>query len=161
MFTIVLIIQLLIIIAMITTVLLQRSEGGALGMGGGGGGGGGGLMSSRGAGNALSRMTAILAGLFFICSIALTVLARGQVDTGLNYDLDADALTAPAENPATSDVSPVVLPDSTGETGPAADTATQDSSGNSDDNSGQSEGASEAQPQPTSEDEENRPAIPE
>ena len=71
---IVLVIHLLIALGLIGTVLLQRSEGGALGIGGGGGAGGG-MFNARGAGNALTRATAILALGFFITSISLTVLA--------------------------------------------------------------------------------------
>lgn len=69
--TILLVVHLMIAVAMIVLVLLQRSEGGALGIGGGGDG----LMSSRGLGNALTRATAILAGVFFLTSIGLTVLS--------------------------------------------------------------------------------------
>ena len=69
--TILLVIHLMVAVAMIVLVLLQRSEGGALGIGGGGDG----LMSSRGLGNALTRATAILAGVFFLTSIGLTVLS--------------------------------------------------------------------------------------
>ena len=57
-------VHLLLAIFLIAVVLMQRSEGGALGMGGGGGGGGGGLMTSRGAGNLLTRSTAILPALW-------------------------------------------------------------------------------------------------
>lgn len=89
-FTVVLIIQILVILSMIAAVLLQRSEGGALGMGGGGGGGGGGLMTSRGAGSALTRATAFLAAMFFICSISLTILARNMIDDGLDFGVDTD-----------------------------------------------------------------------
>ncbi|MDX1729978.1 MAG: preprotein translocase subunit SecG, partial [Aurantimonas coralicida] len=53
-------------------VLLQRSEGGALGIGGGGGG----MMSARGAANALTRTTGILAAAFFVTSLSLGILAR-------------------------------------------------------------------------------------
>lgn len=88
-FTVVLIIQILVILAMIAAVLLQRSEGGALGMGGGGGGGG--LMSNRGVGSALTRATGILAGMFFICSITLTILARGLADNGLDFNVEGEA----------------------------------------------------------------------
>ena len=70
--TILLVVHLMIALAMIVLVLLQRSEGGALGIGGGGSGDG--LMSGRGLGNALTRTTGILAGLFFLTSIGLTVL---------------------------------------------------------------------------------------
>lgn len=96
-FTVVLIIQILVILAMIAAVLLQRSEGGALGMGGGGGGGG--LMSGRGVGSALTRATGILAGLFFICSIALTILARTLVDDGLDFSTDTE-MPVPAQTTA-------------------------------------------------------------
>jgi preprotein translocase subunit SecG len=49
-------------------VLYQKSEGSALGLGQSG------LFSGRGQANALTRATAILATIFFITSIALTVL---------------------------------------------------------------------------------------
>ena len=70
--TVLIVIHLLVVIALITTVLLQRSEGGALGMGGGSGGG---FFTGRGQANALTRATAILATLFFVTSLALTILA--------------------------------------------------------------------------------------
>jgi preprotein translocase subunit SecG len=69
--TVLIVVHLLIVIALVGTVLLQRSEGGALGVGGGGG-----FMTGRGQANALTRATAILAGLFFLTSLALTLLAN-------------------------------------------------------------------------------------
>lgn len=69
--TVLIVIHLMIVVALVGTVLLQRSEGGALGIGGGGGG----LMTGRGAANALTRASAILAAAFFATSIALTLLA--------------------------------------------------------------------------------------
>ena len=71
--TVLLVIHLIIAVALIGVVLLQRSEGGALGIGGGGGGS---LFSARGVGNTLTRTTAILAVIFFLTSIGLTLLAR-------------------------------------------------------------------------------------
>jgi preprotein translocase subunit SecG len=71
--TVLLVIHLIIAVALIGVVLLQRSEGGALGIGGGGGGS---LFSARGLGNTLTRTTAILAVIFFLTSIGLTLLAR-------------------------------------------------------------------------------------
>ena len=68
------VIQLFVSVAMVICVLLQRSEGGALGMGGGGAGLGG-LFSPRGAANTLTRTTATLAVLFFLTSLALTILS--------------------------------------------------------------------------------------
>jgi len=88
----ILVIHLLIAIGLIGTVLLQRSEGGALGIGGGGGGAGGGMFTARGAGNALTRATAILALGFFITSITLTVLAtRSSAPTSVFENVEGTA----------------------------------------------------------------------
>lgn len=124
MFQFVLIIELLVTLAMIGAILLQRSEGGALGMGGGGGGGGG-LMSSRGAGNALSRGTGILAAMFFLCSITLAILAKGELNTGLDYDAETGEPIAPVTDtlvPASDDTPalPGAIPSDSAETGTGA-----------------------------------------
>src|SRR5437879_8507627 len=71
--TVVIVIHLMIVAVLIGTVLLQKSEGGGLGMGGGAG-----FMSSRGTANLLSRTTAVLAGIFFLTSMALACLAGGD-----------------------------------------------------------------------------------
>ena len=63
--------HLIVVVALVGVVLLQRSEGGALGIGGGGG-----FMTGRGQANALTRATAILGTIFFITSLALTVMAN-------------------------------------------------------------------------------------
>ncbi|HET7334997.1 MAG TPA: preprotein translocase subunit SecG [Rhizomicrobium sp.] len=79
--SILIVIQIIVSVALVVTVLLQPSEGGALGIGGGGGGGGGmgGFFSPRGAANTLSRVTAVLAALFFLTSMGLTLTAlRGK-----------------------------------------------------------------------------------
>ncbi len=88
------VIHLIIVVALVGVVLLQRSEGGGLGMGSGGGGVGG-FMTGRGQANALTRATAILAGLFFLTSIVLAVMAtRGREQRSI---IDgAPATTAPA-----------------------------------------------------------------
>jgi preprotein translocase subunit SecG len=70
MHTVVIVIHLMVVAAMIGLVLLQRSEGGGLGVGGGGG-----FMTNRGTANVLTRATAILAGLFFVTSLVLSILA--------------------------------------------------------------------------------------
>ena len=69
--TVLIVVHLMVVLALVGVVLLQRSEGGALGIGGGGG-----FMSARGAANALTRTTAILAAAFFATSISLGVLAK-------------------------------------------------------------------------------------
>ncbi len=74
--TVLIVIHLMVVLALVVVVLLQRSEGGGLGMGGGGGGGGGGFMSARGAANALTKTTSILAAAFFATSIGLGIYAK-------------------------------------------------------------------------------------
>lgn len=81
--TVLLVAYLLVVLALIAVILLQRSEGGGLGMGGGGGGG---FMSARGSANVLTRTTAILATLFFVMAIGLTLIA--EVDRGTDSILD-------------------------------------------------------------------------
>jgi preprotein translocase subunit SecG len=95
--TVLIIIHLIIVLALIGVVLLQRSEGGGMGLGGGGGGGGGvsGFMTGRGQANALTRATAVLAGLFFVTSIALTVMATSNRAPRLI--LDGTAPAAPGQ----------------------------------------------------------------
>jgi preprotein translocase subunit SecG len=70
--TVLIVVHLMVVLALIVFVLLQRSEGGGLGMGGGGAGN---FLTSRGTTNALSRTTAILAGIFFVTSLGLSILA--------------------------------------------------------------------------------------
>ncbi len=67
---VVIVIHLMLVMALIGVVLLQKSEGGGLGIGGGGG-----FMTSRGTANVLTRATAVLAGLFFLTSLVLSMLA--------------------------------------------------------------------------------------
>lgn len=71
--TVLIVIHLVIVVIMAGVILLQRSEGGALGIGGGGGSGG---FTSRGSGNVMTRITAILATLFFLTSITLTIMGN-------------------------------------------------------------------------------------
>ena len=65
---VVLTVHLIIALLMIGVVLLQRSEGGGLLSGGG-------AFSARGAANALTKLTWILAAAFIATSITLTILA--------------------------------------------------------------------------------------
>jgi preprotein translocase subunit SecG len=62
--------DILVCIALIFVVLMQRSEGGAFGMGGGPTG----LVTARGAGDLLTRITWILFAAFLSISLTLTLL---------------------------------------------------------------------------------------
>ena len=70
MFTFLLVVHVIIAVALVGVILVQRSEGGGLT-----GGSPSWLMSARGAGNFLTRMTTILATLFVLLSIALAAVA--------------------------------------------------------------------------------------
>ena len=64
-------------IILIILILVQKSEGGALGIG---------LsqdsfMFSRTAGNFLTKTTAVIAALFIICSLSLTIVTRQDLPT--------------------------------------------------------------------------------
>jgi preprotein translocase subunit SecG len=104
--TVILVIHLLLAIAMVGAVLLQRSEGGGLGMGGGGGGGGGmgSFMTGRETANLLTRVTAVLAALFFTTSLTLSILAGGDRQTRSILDQPV------AEEPAVPQVPSVPVP---------------------------------------------------
>ena len=79
--TILLVIHALLALLLIIIVLIQRAEGGALGIGGGADG-----MSPRGAADALTRTTAIIATLFIITSISLTIISLRSNDRSLSFD---------------------------------------------------------------------------
>jgi len=89
--TVLIVIHLLIVLALIGVVLLQRSEGG-LGLGGGGGVSG--FMTGRGQANALTKATAILATIFFLTSLGLSVL--GTWNRAPRSIFDTTAPGAPA-----------------------------------------------------------------
>ena len=74
--TVLLVIHLLVAIFLVAVILLQRSEGGALD-GLGGGNGASSFLSARGTGNFLTRPTAILATIFIITSISLSLYYKG------------------------------------------------------------------------------------
>ncbi|GAA0637285.1 preprotein translocase subunit SecG [Brevundimonas lenta] len=111
--TILLVAMILISISLAGVILIQRSEGGALGMGGGPSG----FMTARGAGNLLTRTTWILAILFFLCAIGLTIL--GNVERSNRSVVDAESVgslavtpgsaqqeQAPAQDPAAAPAQP-------------------------------------------------------
>ena len=93
---VILVIHIILAIALILIVLLQQSEGGLGGLGGGGGGGMGGFMTGRATANLLTRATAILAGLFFVTSLGLALLADQNRRPSSILDLPGPANQAPA-----------------------------------------------------------------
>lgn len=88
--TILLILHVLFALAIVGLVLLQRGEGGGLGMGGGGNMQG--LMSARGTASMMTRATAIAAALFFVSSLALSIMVSDRGDsTSIVDDIETEA----------------------------------------------------------------------
>tara|TARA_B100000073_G_scaffold205717_1_gene170669 strand:+ start:190 stop:492 length:303 start_codon:yes stop_codon:yes gene_type:complete len=73
---ILLIINIVLAIILVILVLLQKSEGGALGIGVSQDN----FMFSRTAGDFFTKATAIVATLFIICSLSLTIISRGDLE---------------------------------------------------------------------------------
>ena len=73
----VLILNIILAILLIGSVLLQKSEGGALGLGASQES----FVSSRAAGSFLTKSTAIIATLFIITSISLTIMSKENLPT--------------------------------------------------------------------------------
>ncbi len=79
-----LVINIILAAILVVLVLIQKSEGGALGIG---------LsqdnfMFSRSAGNFLTKSTAIIATLFIICSLSLTIISRSELEPTTGSVLD-------------------------------------------------------------------------
>ncbi len=79
---IILTIHVILAVLLIGSVLLQKSEGGALGIGSGSDS----LMSSRSAGDFLSKFTTVIAILFIVTSISLTAMSKKNINKGSVLD---------------------------------------------------------------------------
>ena len=73
---IILIINIILAVILVILVLFQKSEGGALGIGVSQDN----FMFSRSAGNFLTKSTAVIATLFIICSLSLTIISRSELE---------------------------------------------------------------------------------
>jgi preprotein translocase subunit SecG len=74
---ILLVLNIILAIVLVLLVLMQRSEGGALGIGVSQEN----MMFSKSAGNFMTKATAVVATLFIICSLALTIVSRSELST--------------------------------------------------------------------------------
>ena len=72
---ILLVINIILALILVSLILLQKSEGGALGIGVSQDN----FMFSRTAGDFLTKATGIVATLFIICSLSLTIISRGDL----------------------------------------------------------------------------------
>jgi len=72
---ILLVLNIIFAIILVLLILMQKSEGGALGIGVSQES----MMFSKSAGNFMTKATAVIATLFIICSLALTIISREEL----------------------------------------------------------------------------------
>ena len=73
---ILLVVNVVLAVILVLLILFQKSEGGALGIGVSQDN----FMFSRSAGDFLTKATAVIAALFIICSLTLTIISRGELE---------------------------------------------------------------------------------
>ena len=72
---ILLVLNIVLALILVLLVLMQKSEGGALGIGVSQEN----MMFSKSAGNFMTKATGVIATLFIVCSLALTIISRGEL----------------------------------------------------------------------------------
>ena len=72
---ILLVLNIILALILVLLVLMQKSEGGALGIGVSQEN----MMFSKTAGNFMTKATGVVATLFIICSLSLTIVSRGDL----------------------------------------------------------------------------------
>tara|TARA_B100001057_G_scaffold176375_1_gene177089 strand:+ start:777 stop:1079 length:303 start_codon:yes stop_codon:yes gene_type:complete len=93
-------INIILAITLVILVLFQQSEGGALGIGVSQEN----YMFSRASGNFFTKATAIVATLFIICSLGLTILSNKELEPEkslldkIDQNIDSDAPKIPENN---------------------------------------------------------------
>ena len=73
----ILVFNIILAVILVVIILLQKSEGGALGIGASQES----FISSRSAGNFLTKATALIATLFIVTSISLTIMSQSDIST--------------------------------------------------------------------------------
>ncbi len=77
---ILLVVNVVLAVILVILVLLQKSEGGALGIGISQES----FMFSRSAGDFMTKATGFIAALFIICSLSLTIISRGEIESTIS-----------------------------------------------------------------------------
>lgn len=101
----------IIAMALIVIVLIQRSDQDGFGMGSGSGAN---LMTGRQSANLLTRITAVLAAVFMLNSLVLTILAAGQNDVSIVDRIEASesrSVGEIAEEETLNNVEPDAFPE--------------------------------------------------
>ena len=73
---ILLVVNVVLAVILVLLILFQKSEGGALGIGVSQDN----FMFSRSSGDFLTKATAVIATLFIVCSLTLTIISRGELE---------------------------------------------------------------------------------
>jgi preprotein translocase subunit SecG len=97
--TLILAVQMLSALGMIGLILIQHGKGADMGAAFGSGGSGS-LFGASGSANFLSRTTAVLAAVFFVCTLALAYFGNVRPTTSgsvLENTVTTDPATAPAQ----------------------------------------------------------------
>jgi len=114
--TIILTVQLLAAVAMIGLVLIQHGKGADMGAAFGSGASGS-LFGATGGANFLSRTTAVLAAVFFVCTLLLAYFSNARPASSGSV-LESPAAVAPATQipatPAPAPEAPAATPAATG-----------------------------------------------
>ncbi len=131
MYNILLIVQILVAIGIIGLVLMQHGKGADAGAAFGGGGSAGGSASgsvfgARGAGNFLSRTTAILALAFFVNSMALAWLVSHRGDAATSSSI-VDTVAPVEKTIPVEETAPGDVPDAPDAVTPVAQSAGEES----------------------------------
>jgi len=126
--TVIVVLHLLVAIAVVGLVLMQQGKGAEAGASFGSGASAT-VFGSQGSGTFLSRVTAILAAVFFVTSLGLAYYASHKADAAIEAGLPAPALQVEQQAPALidedvpvleQDVAPTDVPESIGEEIPSA-----------------------------------------
>ena len=126
--TVIVVLHLLVAIAVVGLVLMQQGKGAEAGASFGSGALAT-VFGSQGSGTFLSRVTAILAAVFFVTSLGLAYYASHKADAAIEAGLPAPALQVEQQAPALidedvpvleQDVAPTDVPESIGEEIPPA-----------------------------------------
>jgi len=118
--TLILVVQMLSALAMIGLILVQHGKGADMGAAFGSGGSGS-LFGASGGANFLSRTTAVLAAVFFVCTLLLAYFGNYRPASSGSV-LEGAAVTAPApaaDNSAASQI-PGNAPQAPATTAPAS-----------------------------------------
>ncbi|MDT3680023.1 MAG: preprotein translocase subunit SecG [Burkholderiaceae bacterium] len=111
--------QVLSALGVILLVLLQHGKGADMGAAFGGGASGS-LFGASGSANFLSRFTAILAAVFFACTLVLAMFGHRRIEAPTSVMDAAPPAAAPAPAPRPSDVPASDVPSSAPPSGAAA-----------------------------------------